>query len=368
MEGNKVPKARIIFISGREPGYVRNAVILNGLRANGVDVIECTDTSKSYIGRYPKAVGKFLLRNKTDYDAIFIGFFSQPLVSIIRKLTPKTKPIIFDAFLSAYDTMCFDRKKFRPESLMGKYFYRLDKHSCEIADKVLLDTNAHIDYFVKTFGLVRRKFQRVFIGADDSIFYPMSVERDDDKFIVFWHGNFLPLSGLEYVIKAAKLLEPCSDIVFKIAGCGIMYDEIEKLIEKLGISNVELLGWIPHQKLPEQIAKADVCLGGHFSDIDKAKRVIAGKAFEAIAMKRAVIVGNNPANRELFTDKESALLVEMANADALADSIVELKEREKLRKRIAERGYKVFTEKCRPEVIGREVKGIIEEFSFSRDR
>ena len=352
---------RIIFISGREPGYVRNAVILRGLRENGIDVINCTDTSGSYVVRYPKVMEKFLLRKRKDYDAVFIGFFGQPLVSIVRKLTPRDKPIIFDAFLSAYDTMCFDRKKFKPESLMGKYFYRLDKHSCEIADKVLLDTNAHIDYFVDTFELEGKKFKRVFIGADDLVFNPMEIGKDNDKFTVLWHGSFLPLSGLEYVIKAAKLLESHNDVVFKIVGGGMLFNKIERLVEKLKINNIELLGWVPHQRLPEQIAKADVCLGGHFSDVDKAKRVISGKTFESIAMKKPVIVGDNPANRELFTDKENALLVEMANADALADAILKLKDEERLREKIAEGGYKIFIEKCCPRVIGKEVKRVIEE-------
>ena len=80
---------QIIFVSGREPSYVRNAVILRGLRINGANVVECTNTSKSYLVRYPKVVGKFLLKNKKDCDAVFIGYFGQPLASIIRKLTPR---------------------------------------------------------------------------------------------------------------------------------------------------------------------------------------------------------------------------------------------------------------------------------------
>ncbi|HEC92499.1 MAG TPA: glycosyl transferase family 1, partial [Candidatus Atribacteria bacterium] len=137
---------KIIFISGREPQYVRNAVILRGLKMNGVEVTECTSSTSSYFLRYPNVLSKFVLKNKKDIDLIFIGYFGQPLVPIIKKLT--NKPIIFDAFLSAYDTMCFDRKKFKHTSLGGKFFYWLDKHSCELADKVLLDTYTHIDYFV----------------------------------------------------------------------------------------------------------------------------------------------------------------------------------------------------------------------------
>ena len=360
---------KIIFVSGREPSYVRNAVILRGLRKNGVDVIECTNTSKSYLVRYPKVLGKYLLRNKKDCDAAFIGYFGQPLVSVIRKLTSRAKPIIFDAFLSAYDTMCFDRKKFRPESLMGKYFYRLDKHSCKIADKVLLDTNAHIDYFVNTFGLEREKLQRVFVGADDSIFYPRDVARDNKKFTVLYYTTFHPVHGVEYIVKAAKRVEKYEDIEFKLFGAGMEHKKMLKLADTLKVRNVEFRNWINpaefYKRISLEMAKADVCLGGHFSDVDKGKRAISEKAFEAIAMKKPVIVGDNPANRELFTDKENALLVEMANADALADAILELRDEERLREKIAEGGYRIFAEKCSPEVIGKDVKEIIEKMDTS---
>ena len=165
---------KVLFISGRESTYTRNSVILKGLKANGVEIIECTDSSKSYLLRYPKVILQFILKIRADFDIIFIGFLGQPLVPIIKKLS--NKPIVFDAFLSTYDTMCYDRKKLKPNSIGGRFFYWLDKRSCELADKVLLDTNAHIDYFVNTFELEREKFQRIFVGADDSIFYPMDLD------------------------------------------------------------------------------------------------------------------------------------------------------------------------------------------------
>src|SRR6185369_9570698 len=157
---------KILFVSGREPSYVRNAMILKALEKHGTEVIHCTDSSSTYLARYLIVLKKFLALRNHEFDSVFIGFLGQPLVPIIRKLT--SKPIIFDAFLSTYDTMCFDRKYFRPDSFPGKFFYWLDKHSCEQADTILLDTDAHIDYFTKTFGQMKSKFHRLFVGADES--------------------------------------------------------------------------------------------------------------------------------------------------------------------------------------------------------
>lgn len=350
---------RVCFIAGREPTYSRNAVILKGLREQGINIIECTDYSSSYSTRYLNILKKFVLTNKKNLDLVFIGFLGQPLVPIIKRLT--NKPVILDAFLSTYDTMCFDRKRFRPGSPGGRFFYWLDKRSCKLADRVLLDTNSHIDYFVETFSLDRGKFERAFVGADDSIFYPSEVNREDDKFKIFYYGTYHPLQGIEYIVEAAKRLETYQDIEFQVVGKGPELGRIMKLARELNVKNVGFVDWIPYERLPLKIAKADLCLGGHFSDIGKARRVIAGKTFQFIAMGKPVIVGDNPANRELFDDRKNALMCEMANAEALAEAILELRSNVSLRQKIAEEGYNTFKEKCTPEIIGEEIKHIIDE-------
>ncbi len=348
----------VLFISGRERTYTRNAVILRGLRENGVNVIECTSEAKSYPMRYAACMKEFLQRRRRDYDMILVGFFGQPLIPIIRSLT--NKPILLDAFLSAYDTMCFDRKKVKPDSLGGRFFYYLDKTACERADKILLDTNTHAEYFSQTFGINKDKFQSVFVGADDVLFCPRSsASARKDTFTVFYYGSYLPLQGIDTIIQAAKKLENYSDIKFEIIGAGPEKQYIDRLSTNLNIKNISFCNWVPYTGLPSAIANADLCLGGHFSEISKAKRVIAGKTFQFIAMKKPVIVGDNPANRELFEHRKNAILVKHADSQVLADAILELKEDPALRERIASKGYTTFLECCTPEVIGKQIKEII---------
>ncbi|XRP97068.1 glycosyltransferase family 4 protein [Methanocaldococcus sp. 16A] len=351
---------KILYICGREPTYTRNSVILNGLILQNIDVIKCTSVANTYPKRYLEVLTKYISKINENYDVIFIGFLGQPLVPIIKRLT--NKPIIFDAFISIYDTLCYDRKKFNPNSFTGKLFYYIDKKSCEFSDITLLDTNAHIDYFVETFRLDKNKFKRIFVGADTDLFYPRNIRKENkDTFNVFYYGTYLPLHGIEYIIHSAKILEKYKEIKFKIIGNGLEYQKIMKLAKSLDVKNIEFIDWIPYTELPIEIAKADICLGGHFSNIDKAKRVISGKTFQFLAMKKPVIVGDNPANRELLEDRKSALFVEHSNPEDLAEKILELKDNEKLREKIAENGYKIFKENCTPEVIGKELLKIIEK-------
>jgi glycosyltransferase involved in cell wall biosynthesis len=97
-----------------------------------------------------------------------------------------------------------------------------------------------------------------------------------------------------------------------------------EIIKKLNLKNVEFVDYVPYQNLPGEINKSDICLGGHFSDIEKAKRVIPGKVFQFLACKKITILGDNPANREIFKESRLTKFVEMNDARALADKILEM--------------------------------------------
>ncbi len=354
---------KVVFIAGREPIYTRNTVILRALKNCGVEVLECTSNSKHYITRYLEIITKFIFL-KNNYDIIFVGYFGQPLVPIIRILSKKF--IIFDAFLSSYDTLCFDRKLFLPNSILGRFFYYLDRYSCKLSDIVILDTDAHINYFIETFGLSKVRFKKIYMGADDSIFIPVGSDRSNKNFKIFYYSTYHPLHGVEYIIKSAKILEMYKDIEFEIIGDGNEFSKVKELSEDLNLANVKFINRIPLDKfyieLKNHITDADVCLGGHFSQVNKGKRVIAEKTFQFIAMKKPVIVGDNSANRELLEDRKSALFVRHADPEALSTAILMLKENESLRNIIAEGGYKIFKEKCSSKVMEEEIRLILQPF------
>ena len=111
----------------------------------------------------------------------------------------------------------------------------------------------------------------------------------------------LPLHGTEYIVQAAGRLHNEREIEFVVAGKGSEHQKVRNLARRMRVSNIRFIDWLPYESLPLEIANSDICLGGHFSDIEKAKRVIAGKTYQFIAMKKPVIVGNGAGNRELFT-------------------------------------------------------------------
>src|SRR3989339_1350559 len=181
---------KICYFGIYDPNYSRNRILNGGLRENGVEVIECRTELKG-VKKYFDLVKKHW-RIRKDYDAMVVGFPGYQAMILARFLTRKI--IIFDAFASAYDSSVFDRKLVKPKSLKALYYWTLDWLPCRLADAVLLDTNEHIKYFVETFRIKPEKFFRIFIGADDKIYYP-EIENPNKKFTVLFFGTFIPLQG-----------------------------------------------------------------------------------------------------------------------------------------------------------------------------
>jgi len=350
----------VCYFGPYDSDYPRNRVILKGLRKNDIEVIEYNDTSDIRLLRY----FKLLLKHKTlDYDVIMLGsrgkYGGQPLMPFMKRLT--SKPIIYDAMLTSYETQVVDRKRVSTGSAKAKLLYMLDSSALHDADVVLSDTNAHAKYYSPFYDVPFNKFRRVLVGSDDEVFYPRRTKKENDCFLVMFWGGFIPLQGVRYIIKAAKLLENHKDIKFELRGFGQTYNEALKLAKSLRVKNVTFVPkWVPYNELPNYIAKADVCLG-IFGETEKARRVIPNKAVEALAMKKPLITGDSPAAREILKNMKNCILVPMANPKALAEAILTLKEDKKLRDKIAESGYSLFKEKLTPKAIGKELKSFLTE-------
>ena len=334
-------RPRILFTCGHRVEYVRNLLVRRALRQQ-FDVFEVTaNRPGSLLLRNLRLLPRLLKALRVPHDLVFVGFYGYLLTLFLSRLT--RKPIVLDAYVSNWDTLCFDRQRFGPYSTRGRLAYWLDRQACLAASHCLLDTEAHKRYFVETFGIPESKISAFYVGYDQELFYPRSEVQTEGRFVVFYYGSFLPLQGIEHIVGAAKLLEAEPDVEFRIIGEGIVYPRVRELAKELQVDRLTFHPAIPYPQLPDAIAGASVCLGGHFGSNEKASRVIATKTFQFLAMAKPTVVGDSPANRELFTHGEDVLMCKMADARALASSILELKRDASLRARIAQRGY----ERCR---------------------
>lgn len=314
---------RVLFISTKNLDYLRNTQEIRLLKeqAARVDVIAFPDSS--YPRRLLKVFRELLTLRPGRYQAVFLGFAPQLVVPFWGWKLRKTR-LYMDFFISLYDTFCFDRKKAAPDSFLGKRLLALDRKTLSRGDVILADTRAHGDYFCRELGADPEKIRVLYLEADWEIYHPHPVSRPreaEGKFAVLYFGSVLPLQGVDIVLGAAELLKDREDICFYIIG-----PVGEKMQAPKG-NNIHYISWLDQEKLSDYIAFSDLCLAGHFCDsIQKARRTIPGKAYIYRSMGKPMILGENPANHELYSEKDPGIyFVKMGDSAALAEKILEIK-------------------------------------------
>ena len=352
---------KILFLCGRETGYPLNQVLVELMRKfSTVTVVNEHGSGKSILKRSAQVLAQALPEIRSgQYDLIVIGFFGHFLAPPVRALTHT--PILFHPFISTYETLVFDRKKAGPNSLRGRLSFWLDRTACQAADHLLLDTHANVTYFSKLFQLPLERFSVIPIGSDERMFYPRPAQPNNGVKTVLYHGAYLPLQGIDVIIHAAKLLDEQPDIRFKMLGYGMEYDRIQALVKRLAIHNIDFCPGVPLNQLADQIAPADICLGGHFGTSEKAARVIAGKTFQDLAMGKATIVGDNDANRELLTHGHDAWFSPADDPQALANAIRTLASNTALREQIGRNPHQTFMQRASLSVLEGQLKLVVEK-------
>jgi len=234
---------------------------------------------------------------------------------------------------------------------------------------VLLDTRAHVEFFRETFGLPADKFWVLPIGADDRIFRPGPPRaRNGRAFTVLHFGRYIPLHGLETVVRAAGLLqEKGAGCRFLMVGDGEERTKIEALVQSLGVRSIEFRSAELPERLAETIRDADLCLG-IFGETGKASRVVPNKVYEALASEKPVITGDSPASREFLRDGVDSLLCRMGDPGALAEAILRIRNDAELAGRLALAGPQRFDERASPPVIGRDLLERLEGWKGAHDR
>lgn len=312
--------------------YVRQTVIQHHLRhLTGVSVETLIVNRRGWI-RYGIFLWRFLWLRKNDYDAIYLGWRTVELAPLLRLLT--RQPIIVDAFVPIFETMCHERKTVRPRSLIGRLVHWWEGLALRLADAIVTDTATNADYFSEEYRLDRKRFVPVLVGVDRSIYLASPPSSHHQGKRVFFYGTFLPLHGVTVIIEAAKILRDRTEIVWQLLGDGPERPRAEELVKQYGLTNVHFLPRISQTELAKKIAEADICLGGPFSDSPKAQRVITGKTFQFLAMGKPVIVGKTSGNQELLINQVNCLMVAPGDAQALAVAVRQLVDDIQLRHRL----------------------------------
>lgn len=234
----------------------------------------------------------------------------------------------------------------RPQ--MGKRQMWITKYTLSKADTIACDCGTVKEKIVELSGYDKNKIIIFPLGVDLSLFNPANFKDKllkklnwEDKKVVIITRTFEKIYGLNYMIEAIpQIIEKIPDARFIFCGDGTEKQNIEKMIEMLGISDyVYLAGVIEHNSLPVYLNSGDLYVTPSLSDGTSVSLL------EAFACAKPVVVTDIPANLELVKDGYNGLIAAVKNSKSLAEKIITLLENDDLRQSMGERNRAVVEEK-----------------------
>jgi glycosyltransferase involved in cell wall biosynthesis len=312
-------RLRVVLWGTYDLGKPRNRILIRALRDAGVDLLECHADAWAGVAdkagpggwrRIAGGIGRSLLAypallwryaRQPQHDIALVGYLGHLDVLLLWPFARlRGVPIVWDAFLSLHETVVEDRAMVGRWNPIAWLLWLWDWLAARAARLVLLDTQAHADWFAATFHLRADRVAAVLVGAEPDVFAALpqpAVRAPDRPLRILFYGQFIALHGIETIVEAAARSDPARQR-WTLIGTGQEAARIRRLLEARPIANLEWIEWVPYRTLRDRIEAADICLG-IFGASGKAARVIPNKVFQVLAAGRPLVTRDSLALREL---------------------------------------------------------------------
>lgn len=158
-----------------------------------------------------------------------------------------------------------------------------------------------------------------------------------DRFVAAYVGTHGMAHGLDTVLEAAERLRDRPDIVFLLVGEGSERKRLIRDAEARGLDNVRIVGQRPKGDMPGiwHLTDASLVL---LRRSDTFKSVLPSKMFEAMGMRRPMILGVEGEARALLDEAGAGIGIVPEDADALAEAVRRLADERELGRALGESG------------------------------
>lgn len=177
---------------------------------------------------------------------------------------------------------------------------------------------------------------------------------------ILYFGRLSPEKGVGDLIRAMKSVP---GVRLRIAGDGPQRGELEDLVRRMELKNVEFLGHLSGSALGEQIAAAQ------FTVLPSRAYETLGKSIlESYAWGRPVIASDLGSRRELVRDGETGLLFPVGNVEQLSGAISYLAQRTELAARMGAAGRELVRARHSPELHLQKLLCLYEQIASAKQR
>lgn len=334
---------RIAYLGAYDPDYARHAIITEGLRRAGVDLIEIRLPLKA---RTPGRVADLLRRFPRDVDAVLVPAFNQLLAPFAWAIAQRyRRPLLLDYMIGLVDAAA-DRGPLPAHKAFA--FRQVDRFNLTRIHAVT-DTAAHRAVFERMLGHRLPRLSVLPVGVRDmAMLSPPSGE-----VIVQYAGTYIPFHGVDVMLEAARLLPA---VTFEFIGKG----QTLPAAQRDAPANARFItGYFPPAELKAMQARSTIMLGV-FGDTAKTRYVIPNKIYEALALGRPIVTAESPALAEYLTPGEHLLTVPPGDPGALAAVLQTLLDNPQEQARLRAAGRQHIEAGLLPQHIGGRLRGIFE--------
>ncbi len=248
---------------------------------------------------------------------------------------------IFSAGLSSYSLWTI------PALLLGRFYrkkivlnyrdgqaeqhitkWRTAKPTIELADRIVTPSGFLVDVFEKH-GI---RAQSIFNIIDAGRFRYRKRRKLRPVFLT--NRILEPLYNVDCILRAFAIIQTrYPDASLTIAHDGCCRPGLEKLAAQLRLRNTRFIGRVPHDQVPELYDSSDVYLTSPNIDC------MPGSLLECLASGLPIVATKAGGIPYIVRDRETALLVDINDHEALAARAIELLENEDLVERLTDRGF-----------------------------
>lgn len=367
---------RVCYFGTYRADYARNHILITGLRRNGVEVIECQEAlwhsiedrvqavkqswkQPAFWWRVVRTYARLLRRYgqvAQTYDILIVGYPGQFDLFLARLLSWwRGKPLVWDIFMSIY-LIAVERGLAHKAGSMVNLLRHVERLACRLPDRLILDTEAYVQWFCQTHALQPDRFRLVPTGADSDHFQTSGATAEPaPPWRVVYYGTFIPNHGVEYIVEAARQLADDRRIQIELIGSGPDQANARAKAQHYNLANVTFIDWLDQAALIQRVQRATLCLGA-FGTTPQSMMTIHNKIYEGLALGKPVLTGDSPAVRRVFQHGRELYLCERANPTALADAIRTLCADAQLRATLAQQGQARFCQEFTIEQLGAKFK------------
>ncbi|MEM2240475.1 MAG: glycosyltransferase family 4 protein [Candidatus Bathyarchaeia archaeon] len=249
----------------------------------------------------------------------------------------------------------------RKGSVVSKVAELLARFTYHRADAVTPISSGYVDIISSKYGVNLEKVYVVRAGVDTSKFKPKDEKPNDSNgFIVLYSGAFSVAYDFDQVLKAAKLLEEYGDVKIVLQGGGEMLNHIKNRIAEMSVRNVKVMDKILSRKeVAELLSGADALLLP-LRDFGKPYLGISSKLYEYQAVGKPIICCGEGQPAEYVKETGSGVVVKPGDFEALAKSILYLKENRDVAEKMGATGRRYVEKNLTIEKIGLRMREIFE--------